>query len=180
MGTVPSRPLSENSDVIFPNWSPQDSKKLNQVAYPNFFEAASMSLATQADPVPQKRSASVGQLSNNSYKKERRKWASSSEGSSTMSTHTRSPTLSSSTTTTSFGYKESQFHAITMDLKSNMKIKFEMIGGRRYQSSPGSHFFLPCDDEEADRLVVMVTTFFLYSVHVNVLLTTDFIASISF
>lgn len=38
----------------------------------------------------------------------------------------------------------------------NSKIDFEVVNGRRYQSSPGTHFYLPCDDEEADRLVIMV------------------------
>lgn len=153
MGNTSSRPPLECTEVVLASLSSQNVKKLNQMAYPNFFEAASVSLAQQSElPKSQKRSASVGQISNassNSAKtKGRRKWSSSSETTSSRGTST---TLTNSPTST----ETRRVIDLTANPNVNTKIDFEVISGRRYQYSPGTHFFLPCDDEEADRLVIM-------------------------
>lgn len=153
MGNTSSRPPLECTEVVLASLSPQNVKKLNQMAYPNFFEAAAVSLAQQSEhPKSQKRSASVGQISNassNTKMKGRRKWSSSSETTSSRGT-TLTLTDSSSTDTR-------RVIDLTANPNVNTKIDFEVLFGRRYQYSPGSHFFLPCDDEEADRLVIMVS-----------------------
>lgn len=148
MGNATSRPPSECSEVVLASLSPQNAKKLNQLAYPNFFEAAALSLATQSDPVVKKRSASVGQVSNldSNRRKEKRKWSTSSEASQGSSLiEPLTPPAS----------EVSRVINLKANPNINTKISFEVLSGRRYQSSPGSHFFLPCDDEEADRLVIM-------------------------
>ncbi|KAL0080305.1 hypothetical protein J3Q64DRAFT_1851294 [Phycomyces blakesleeanus] len=38
---------------------------------------------------------------------------------------------------------------------STSDLIFEVVDGRRYLVTPGTHFYLPCDDDEADRLVIL-------------------------
>jgi hypothetical protein len=116
MGNATSRPPEE----LVASLPPRTQKKLNEIACPNFFEAAF--LATDPVRVSQKRSAS------------------------SVATLLGTPSSMTESNNSSGG----------MLPNCNSKIDFEIIHGRRYQISPGSHFYLPCDDDEADRLVIMV------------------------
>ncbi|KAI9017896.1 S-adenosyl-L-methionine-dependent methyltransferase [Phycomyces nitens] len=42
-----------------------------------------------------------------------------------------------------------------LDVDNASDLVFEMVQGRRYLVTPGTNFNLPCDDEEADRLVIL-------------------------
>jgi hypothetical protein len=150
MGNTNSRPTSECSEVVLASLSPQNAKKLNQLSYPNFFEAKALGTIpkTHPHPAPQKRSASSGHVNSNIRKKEKRKWSSASEGSSSKSSLVDPVTPKTS--------RERKVINLEANPNVNTKINFEVVSGRRYQSSLGTNFFLPCDDEEADRLVIMV------------------------
>jgi hypothetical protein len=138
MGNQASKP-PEYSEEVLASLTPRGRSKLNQMVHHNFFEPASIT----NDPSKFNKSlprSSSGQSTTN-HNKEKRKWSSSSEESdnSYLITPATASPLSGSTV-----------------YSSNVKTNFEVLNGRRYLSSPGSHFFLPCDDEEADRLVILV------------------------
>lgn len=141
MGSVNSRPPGECSDEVLASLSPKNQRKLNQLSYPNFFEGAS--LTTDPNTPAQKRGTSISQSIKN---KDRRKWPATSEDSH----------MSNMTPITPPAESSNRVMHLNNSPYCNSKIEFEMISGRRYQSSPGAHFYLPCDDDEADRLVIMV------------------------
>ncbi|GAA5803417.1 hypothetical protein HPULCUR_008897 [Helicostylum pulchrum] len=140
MGSVNSRPPGECSDEVLASLSPKNQRKLNQLSYPNFFEGAS--LTTDPNTPAQKRGTSISQSIKN---KDRRKWPATSEDSH----------MSNMTPITPPAESSNRVMHLNNSPYCNSKIEFEMISGRRYQSSPGAHFYLPCDDDEADRLVIM-------------------------
>jgi hypothetical protein len=50
-----------------------------------------------------------------------------------------------------------------LSLSSNggiLPLVFSELDGRRYLTSPGTHYLLPTDDDEADRLVILVRKFY--------------------
>jgi hypothetical protein len=140
MGNQISKP-PECSEEVLAILSARGRRTLDQMIYPHVLEAAAL-----ASESPKSRTPSVGQ-STVSIKKEERKWSSSSED-SIISSVTTAPSVSPKPSVDS----------------SNIKTNFEIVNGRRYLSSPGSHFFLPCDDEEADRLVILVNEITIYDI----------------
>lgn len=146
MGNTNSRLPGECSDEVMASLSPQSQKRLNQLSYPNFFEAAA--ITPEPQPVSQRKGTSISASvdSNKSNKKEKRKISASSEESDRLSLTPVTPPIETKNRVTHLSSSSCW----------NSKIDFEMINGRRYQSSPGINFYLPCDDDEADRLVIMV------------------------
>lgn len=154
MGNVSSRHPGEefDSDEVIADLPPSAQKKLNN-AYPNFFVVAS--LATDPVKAPQKQrnpSVSHSVHSNKSGQEKQKGGRKSSSSSSTAGSSHISSVLTPLDTSSSL--TESRAGEILANCTS--KIDFETIHGRRYQISPGTHFYLPCDDDEADRLVIMV------------------------
>lgn len=130
MGNANSRP----SEEVLATLSSKSRKKYNQ-SYPNYFE--SKSVATD-------KNSPRGSII--SIRKDRRKHSSASEDSSLLnaaaSLRPSSPPSPLNTTP-----------------EYTIPIEYEIKNGRRYIVSPVSRFYLPCDDEEADRIVILVSIF---------------------
>ncbi|KAI8086086.1 uncharacterized protein BX664DRAFT_334877 [Halteromyces radiatus] len=112
----------------------QTAKKYQPSSF-SFFEAAAVAQTPVPKPVvrPSSRKSSSVATSHTS----------SSKSSSEKQTR-RSP-LSTST-------RES---VISLPELQQLKLAFTEVAGRRYLTTPGTHYHLPCDDDEADRLVIL-------------------------
>lgn len=146
MGNTNSRPPGECSEEVIASLSPGSQKKLNQLSYPNFFEVASITTAPLPHSQRKGTYISTSINTNRGNKKEKCKLSASSLESNLFSLTPITPPTE----------KNGRVTHLNSSPCCNSKIDFEIINGRRYQSSPGTHFYLPCDDDEADRLVIMV------------------------
>lgn len=138
MGNANSRP----SEEVLATLSSKSRKKYNQ-SYPNYFETKA--LATD-------RHSPRGSII--SIKKEKRKRSSASEDSSSL--NSAISLLSSSPPPP----PSSSPAANNTTPEYTIPIEYEIINGRRYMISPINRFYLPCDDEEADRIVILVSVFY--------------------
>lgn len=130
MGNANSRP----SEEVLATLSSKSRKKYNH-SYPNYFE--SKSVATD-------KYSPRGSII--SIKKEKRKHSSASEDSSLLNAAVS--LLSSSPPS-----------PLNTTPEYTIPIEYEIKNGRRYMISPVNRFYLPCDDEEADRMVILVSIF---------------------
>lgn len=130
MGNANSRP----SEEVLATLSSKSRKKYNQ-SYPNFFESKS----TASD-----RHSPRGSII--SIRKDKRKHSSASEDSSLLNAAVS--LLSSSPPS-----------PLNTTPEYTIPIEYEIRNGRRYMISPAHRFYLPCDDEEADRIVILVSIF---------------------
>lgn len=136
----------ESPEEVLPTLSPGSQRKLNQMAHSNYFETTSLANDATMKTVNQSPCTSAADQSTVILKGKRKCSASSEESNnSSLTTGFRSTYLTPMTTPES-----------NVSIVNNIKFSFEVLNGRRYLNSPGSHFFLPCDDEEADRLVILV------------------------
>ncbi|KAL0144299.1 S-adenosyl-L-methionine-dependent methyltransferase [Mucor lusitanicus] len=126
MGNANSRP----SEEVLATLSSKSRKKYNQ-SYPNFFESKS----TASD-----RHSPRGSII--SIRKDKRKHSSASEDSSLLNAAVS--LLSSSPPS-----------PLNTTPEYTIPIEYEIRNGRRYMISPAHRFYLPCDDEEADRIVIL-------------------------
>lgn len=126
MGNANSRP----SEEVLATLSSKSRKKYNQ-SYPNYFESKS----TATDKYSP-RSSII------SIRKDRRKHSSASEDSSLLNAAVS--LLSSSPPS-----------PLNTTLEYTIPIEYEIKNGRRYMVSPAHRFYLPCDDEEVDRIVIL-------------------------
>lgn len=147
MGNAPSQPPV--SDAVASSLSPRAQQRLSQAPYANFFEAA----AVTTHPVPVRR--------------RKRPTATNSEASSTRSS-VKSGSSSSVTTRTVSEKRPSRattVRALSSDSSTLIsdatslpppKLDYTVLKGRRYPQYPDARFFLPCDDDESDRIVILV------------------------
>jgi hypothetical protein len=138
MGNTESQPML--SDTVVSSLPQRTQQRLSQAHTPkkhqpssfSFFEAAAVAQA----PVPKAPLRPSSRKSSSA--------ASSSKSSIEKPSH-RSP-LSS--------VRES---VISLPELQQLKLTFTEVAGRRYLSTPGTHYHLPCDDDETDRLVILVS-----------------------
>ncbi|KAL9538393.1 hypothetical protein MBANPS3_010963 [Mucor bainieri] len=126
MGNANSRP----SEEVLATLSSKSRKKYNQ-SYPNYFESKS----TATDKYSPRGSII-------SIRKDKRKHSSASEDSSLLNAAVS--LLSSSPPS-----------PLNTTPEYTIPIEYEIKNGRRYMISPVNRFYLPCDDEEADRIVIL-------------------------
>ncbi|ORZ16497.1 S-adenosyl-L-methionine-dependent methyltransferase [Absidia repens] len=114
----------------------QTAKKYQPSSF-SFFEAA----AVTQTPAPKTQRPSSRKSSSVAASQ-----TSSSKSSSTSGNKNRPSPLHSSS------MRES---VISLPEVHQMKLAFTTIAERRYLTTPGTHYHLPCDDDETDRLVIL-------------------------
>lgn len=123
---------NSKADELLAGMSLRNYKKLTQMS-------SQMDSLTSVET-----NASTKTSSNISLKKMIRRKGSSSSDASTA------------TTTTSIDYSSNHLLSIErLDQERISQIEYETVNNRRYVKMKNSQFFLPCDDEEADRLVIL-------------------------
>ncbi|KAG1125568.1 hypothetical protein G6F42_008597 [Rhizopus arrhizus] len=121
---------SRPSEEVLATLSSKSRKKYNY-SYPNYFESKSVATDKYSP-----RGSVI------SIKKEKRKHSSASEDSSLLNAAVS--LLSSSPPS-----------PLNTTPEYTIPIEYEIKNGRRYMISPVNRFYLPCDDEEADRMVIL-------------------------
>lgn len=162
MGNAPSQ--QPVSDAVSSSLSPRAQQRLSQApTYMNFFEAAAVAPSAPASR-PKKRpsttsdksstrsgsSNSSGRASNNDKRVPRSTATSISNGQGSVFSEGSSTLLSSLGASTDKQQQQQQ------QLNKDLKLEYATIDERRYLCDPDARYFLPCDEEESDRLVIMV------------------------
>ncbi|KAI8637879.1 S-adenosyl-L-methionine-dependent methyltransferase [Parasitella parasitica] len=128
MGNANSRP----SDEVLATLSTKNKRKYD-LSYPNYFESSKALGTEKLSP----RGSMI------SMRREKRKQSSASEDS--IQLNADGSFLSASPPSTS----------LVSSNEYNIPLEYEIKNGRRYMVSSAHRFYLPCDDIEADRIIVL-------------------------
>lgn len=149
-----------DGQMALPTPHRQATKPNRPAGYINFFEAASLT---------QQPAKSV--KSNSSSKSSSLKTASSSVKKSSASTVYPNSSSHISGSTATKKYSDSIATSVTavtdqlkdLSTKDKLPPEFAIIDNRKYWKGKSSqNFMLPCDDDELDRIMTLVITFFLF------------------
>lgn len=148
MGNIPSRhhSLIYSDHGVLRRSGPRREKK-STYSYPDYFEIESL-----APDVHNTKKI---------YNIDRKKASTSSQDTHRASNRSNS-TSSSSLNSLKSRSKTRHHHSANNDSSAISRnydygtCYFEIVNGRRYMICDDSHFFLPCDDDESDRLVISV------------------------
>ncbi|CAO3617353.1 unnamed protein product [Cunninghamella blakesleeana] len=145
MGNTDSAPIM--TETVVSNLPKKTQQRLSHAQtvkkhQPNsfsYFETAAVTRAPKPKPLPSSNGS-------NSSKKASSKANSASSVKSKSSSEIRSHQSPLSSVRGS---------VISLPETAQLKLTFSTLNGRRYLTTPGTYYFLPVDDDEADRLVIL-------------------------
>ena len=159
MGNAPSQ--QPMSDAVSSSLSPRAQQRLSQApTYMNFFEAAAVAPSAPASR-PKKRPSTTSDKSSTR--------SGSSNSSGRVSNEKRVPRSTATSISNGQGSVFSEGSSTLLSSlgahsdkqqqqpnKGDFKLEYATIDERRYLCDPDARYFSPCDEEESDRLVIMV------------------------
>ncbi|KAI8149886.1 S-adenosyl-L-methionine-dependent methyltransferase [Fennellomyces sp. T-0311] len=152
MGNAPSQQFPIN-DAATSTLSARGQQRLSHAPYVNFFEVAAVN---QPPPPTRPKKKPATSMSSGGRTNSSRSSSKSSQGSaSSVTTSARSDKRPSRSMPPRMNSGFSDSSTLVPLTDPPPKLDFAMLDGRRYLIHPEARFFLPFDDDESDRIVIM-------------------------